>query len=56
MLDLARMVLRADLLRAMKALLAWIRSEGKRLDSPEIVENCRKSDQIVSDLLRREMH
>ncbi len=54
MLDIARMILRADLLRAMRALLAWIKVEGNRLDAPEVVEHCRKSDQVVADLLRRE--
>ena len=54
MIDLANIVLRADLLRAMRALLSWISAEGERLNAPEIVVNCRTSDEIVSALLRRE--
>ena len=53
MIDLAKIILRADLLRAMRSLLKWIRAEGTRLEAPEVISNCEKSDKIVDELLRR---
>ncbi len=54
MTDLAKLVLPADLLRQMKILLLRISVEAARLNAPEVIFHCRKSDKIVSELLRRE--
>jgi hypothetical protein len=54
MIDLSKIILRADLLRAMRVLLAWISAEGARLNAPEVVINCRESNRIVGALLLRE--
>ena len=54
MTDLAKIVLPADLLRQMKVLLLGIGVEAARLNAPEVIFHCRKSDKIVSELLRRQ--
>ena len=54
MTDLAKLVLPVDLLRQMKSLLKTISVEAARLNAPEIIFHCQKSDKIVSELLRRQ--
>jgi hypothetical protein len=54
MTDLATLVLPADLLRQMKTLLLRITVEAARLNAPEVIFHCQKSDKIVSELLRRQ--
>lgn len=54
MTDLTDIVLPADLLRQMKNLLLRISVEAARLNAPEVIFQCEKSDKIVSELLRRQ--
>ncbi|WP_158240688.1 hypothetical protein [Telmatospirillum siberiense] len=54
MTDLADIVVPADLLRQMRLLLLRISVEAARLNAPEVILHCQKSDKIVSDLLRRQ--
>jgi hypothetical protein len=54
MTDLAELVLPADLLRQMKGLLLRISVEAARLNAPEVIFDCEKSDKIVTELLRRQ--
>ena len=54
MTDLAKIVLPADLLRQMRERLQQISLEAARLNAPEVIFHCRKSDKIVAALLKRE--
>ncbi len=54
MTDLSQVVLPADLLRQMRLLLLRISAEAARLNAPEVIFDCEKSDKIVSELLRRQ--
>jgi hypothetical protein len=54
MIDLTKFILPADLLRQMKTLLLNISVEAARLNAPEVIFHCQKSDKIVSELLRRQ--
>lgn len=56
MRDLAKMILKADLLRAMSRMLAWIRGQAESVGAKEAIAQCEKSEKIVGDLLRRETH
>lgn len=54
MTDLSTITLPADLLQQMKTLLKQISVEATRLNAPEVIFHCEKSEKIVSELLRRQ--